>query len=115
MLFVAGVDKDFRRTAEGAEVQAAQSGNPQTRATFLKVAKAYRQLARQREKNRSKFPLLEFKAGSLTSPLIWFGPACFCGLPSNDSEITVVEGGVWAAPQSTNLRAHTFVNGQLKS
>ena len=92
MLFVAGVDKDFRCTAEGAEVQAAQSSNPQTRATFLKVAKAYRELA-QKEKNRSKFPLFEFKAGSLTSPLIWFGPACFCGLPSNDSEIMVVEGG----------------------
>lgn len=92
-MLVAGMDKDFMSTAEGAEAQAARSRNPETKATFLKIAKAYRQLAEHGGKHRSMFPSLESRAGPLSLPLIWLGPACFCGFPSNDAKFSVVQGG----------------------
>ena len=93
MLFTAGIDKDFLGIARGAEAYAAQSPNPETRATFMKVAKAYRELAREKDSRQLGFPSLGSACGSSKNlPLIWVGPACFGGLPANDAKLSLIRG-----------------------
>jgi hypothetical protein len=92
-----GLDKNLLCTAEGVEALAAQSVNPETKATFLEIAGAYRQLARQQAKHRSGFPSWRCKAGSSSLPLIRLGQAWFHEFPSNESGFGVVRGDRWVA------------------
>ena len=83
MLFSAGIKKDFASTAATAEAFAASSTSANTKATFLKLAGAYRQLAEQLGTRLQPFPSVEDHSDQLRLPKIWLG-ASFFGMPSND-------------------------------
>lgn len=83
MLFAAGIKSDFALTAAGAEAYAARATSADTKATFLKLATAYRQLAEQMATRRNEFPSMEGNPDQLRLPTIWLG-ASFWGMPSND-------------------------------
>ena len=84
MLCTPGIQKDFAMTAAGAEASAAASRNPETKATFLRLANAYRELARQMEEGFQRFPSIEDASHQLGLAKIWIG-ASFWGVPSNDT------------------------------
>jgi hypothetical protein len=94
MLFVAGINKDFLLTAEGAEAQAARSSNQETKATFIKLARAYGQLAEQAGEHLSGFPSIHPKFTSLRLPKIWLG-ASFCSVPCNGSQFGLIQDLDW--------------------
>ena len=97
MRFAARIKKDFRSTAEGMETLATRSSNLETKATFLKLARAYRQLAEQMGNCLSGFPSLESGTESLCLPQIWLG-AGFCGTPINEAHSRLFMNATFPTP-----------------
>ena len=90
MQFAAGINKDFLLTAEGAEAQAGRASNRETKATFIMLARAYRQLAEEVGNHRSGFPSGHPRSTSLRLPRIWLS-ASFGGVPSNDTQFGLIQ------------------------